>query len=222
MVTFTEERSEGESRDTSLRHSVARALMMARVMRSELANTQSVCAHRGEAVSGRRDSRACPCIASCSLPGVELDPLLELAPELVYLLWAVGGIVGEAGELLGVWCIFRACGEEGGAGRVACGDELDVIRCEWDMHMRPSVLCTCAGQKEGRQLREGVERRTLRRRGECRGRSSSGARGARHRSDTNLDRLFPLSIQEHGSSAQVSLDSPFIPLAAAFVEHNIH
>lgn len=86
-------------------------------------------------------SRACPCIASRRFPAVGPDPFLELAPQLVYLFWAVCGIVREARQFLGVGGIFRTCGEQGGIGRVACGDQLDVIRGEWNMH---ALICTSA------------------------------------------------------------------------------
>ena len=132
-VAFTEGRSDGDRSDISLRHSVARASKMASVIKRDLGH-EEVLSPGKHAETEKNNSRPRPGVPCHRFPAFRPNALLELTAQFTYLSGAIGSIVGEAREFLGVGGIFWACGEESGRGREAGRDELNVIRCEWNMH----------------------------------------------------------------------------------------
>lgn len=80
-VSWRDEIRVGESRDRSRLHSVASALNMFKVMRSELADAASVQVRMKHHNS--LYSRSGANVAVGSFPAMDLDPSLQFAPELV-------------------------------------------------------------------------------------------------------------------------------------------
>jgi hypothetical protein len=107
-VMLTEARREGVRRDTSRRHSVAKARNIDRLISRDLyisyVNITLISTIWG-------DSRFSPSVSRLSLATLCPDALLQFAAQLVYLARAVRGIIRQSRQFLRVRKILWAGGQ---------------------------------------------------------------------------------------------------------------